>query len=41
MLADAGAPVLVTQQALLDRLPVAGSAAHPARPSCGSTPTGR
>ena len=43
MLADAGAPVLVTQQALLERLPVP----QPAMPqrcdgtaSCGSTPTG-
>ena len=35
MLEDAGAPVLVTQSALLDRLP-----AHGARPSCGSMPTG-
>ena len=36
MLADAGCPVLVTQAALLDRLPddAAASAA-----SCGSTPT--
>ena len=38
MLADAGAPVLVTQQALLDRLP--DDAAQPRR-WCGSTPTGR
>ena len=37
MLSDAGAPVLVTQQALLDRLPAAASAPR----SCGSTPTGR
>ena len=36
MLADAGAPVLVTQAALLDRLP-----AHDAQRSCGSMPTGR
>ena len=35
MLADAGCPVLVTQAALLDRLP--DDAAH--RRSCGSTPT--
>ena len=36
MLADAGVPVLVTQSALMDRLP-AGAAATAA--SCGSTPT--
>ena len=43
MLSDAGAPVLVTQQALLERLPVPaqGSAAQPGAPSCGWTPTGR
>ena len=35
MLADAGAPVLVTQSALRDRLPP-----HTARASCSSTPTG-
>ena len=39
MLADAGAPVLVTQQALLDRLPRDGRA--PAATWCGSMPTGR
>ena len=39
MLADAGLPVLVTQGALLDRLPAAAGAA--AQPACGSTPTGR
>ena len=38
MLADAGCPVLVTQAALLDRLP--DDAAH-RRSSCGSTPTRR
>ena len=38
MLADAGCPVLVTQAALLDRLP--DDAAAPAA-WCGSTPTGR
>ena len=37
MLADAGAAVLVTQHALLDRLPDTASA----RRWCGSTPTGR
>ena len=37
MLADAGCPVLVTQSALLDRLP--DDAAQP-RSWCGSTPTG-
>ena len=37
MLADAGCPVLVTQSALLDRLPArCGAAVHA---SCGSTPT--
>ena len=36
MLADAGAPVLVTQSALLDRLPEAARGAR----WCGSTPTG-
>ena len=42
MLADAGAPVLVTQQALLERLPPAAAAGGTAGPaSCGSTPTGR
>ena len=35
MLVDAGAPVLVTQSALLDRLPCMAPA------SCGSMPTGR
>ena len=42
MLADAGAPVLVTQSALLDRLPEACTQrSAPPAPSCGSTPTGR
>ena len=39
MLADAGCPVLVTQAALLDRLPA--DAARDRAASCGSTPTGR
>ena len=39
MLADAGAPVLVTQQALLDRLPAPLPGTRPP-PWCGSTPTG-
>ena len=37
MLADAGCPVLVTQAALLDRLPESGRGGS----WCGSTPTGR
>ena len=37
MLADAGCPVLVTQQALLDRLPEDGQPLTGT--SCGSTPT--
>ena len=41
MLADAGAPVLVTQAALLERLPRPPTAAMPPPASCGSTPTGR
>ena len=41
MLADAGAPVLVTQQALLDRLPVWPASGACTGTWCGSTPTGR
>ena len=41
MLADAGAPVLVTQQALLERLPCRLRPAARPPHRCGSTPTGR
>ena len=41
MLADAGCPVLVTQAALLDRLPEACCRSGGGVTSCGSTPTHR
>ena len=40
MLADAGCPVLVTQSALLDRLPDDAARRSRQPPSCGSMPTG-